>query len=146
MVCPVSGLVRICALTLGSLTELHCRPAKLLGVRVKLLICNALHVAVPLTSGAPPPRPPRQITCFVQFPSRRRSRFSPLLIGQNSYFVQWPKVKRRSGRSQTPYLTRKSLIHSWFTLPPKINTLRENVAANNGKPLRSGRFKARCGA
>src|ERR1039458_9522664 len=111
MVCPVSGLVRICALTLGSLTELHCRPAKLLGVRVKLLICNALHVAVPLTSGAPPPplpppcgvpvkllicnslhvavpltsgapppRPPRQITCFVQFPSRRRSRFSPLLI------------------------------------------------------------------
>src|ERR1039458_6880185 len=49
--------------------------------------------------------------------------------GQNSYFVQWHKVKRRSGRFQTPYLTRKSLIHSWFTLPPKINTLRENATA-----------------
>ena len=31
---PVNGLVRICALTLGRLTELHCRPAKVLGVRV----------------------------------------------------------------------------------------------------------------
>ena len=81
--------MRICALTLGRLTELHCRPDKSLGRPCKLLICKALHVAVQLTSAPPrPPEPTRQITCFVQFPSRRRSRFSPLLIGQNSYFVR----------------------------------------------------------